>query len=289
MTINFTRKDNIDFQVRSIRLDAANDQFIVNNQLATDDNLYFPFPLKESRSFKVKPRDFQIYLFNKVNYACNDVFEIFVPDNSPSEANKRRLGWLFPIQAIVSDEHDYVENEHFYPYARNAYIKLLNGDYDIAYNSQFASSSDINLETIYGKNTHVLLLYNKYLNIYKTIYGTIFNIQSFLPSFFLYGYNLITSTTFPLFYNSSEAQRPIKNIENHNILILPISTDLKDLTFIYYLFENALPSCNNSLFRFHLIYQVFELLISEVFKLEITNIVEKLKTPRAVYSAAFGT
>ena len=36
------------------------------------------------------------------------------------------MGWIFPIQALLSDEHDYAENTFFLKYAYIAIYLLLN-------------------------------------------------------------------------------------------------------------------------------------------------------------------
>ncbi|WP_148709216.1 hypothetical protein [Pantoea agglomerans] len=40
------------------------------------------------------------------------------------EQVKKRLGWIFPVLALISGEHDYADNEFFIKQAYEAYIYL---------------------------------------------------------------------------------------------------------------------------------------------------------------------
>ncbi|MCO5385371.1 MAG: hypothetical protein NHB14_05855 [Desulfosporosinus sp.] len=60
------------------------------------------------------PDDYLVYGFlNKYGYAENDIFQVVEKNLKRSENGNGRIGWIFPLQALISNEHDFAGNEHF--------------------------------------------------------------------------------------------------------------------------------------------------------------------------------
>src|SRR6185503_6481958 len=59
--------------------------------------------------------------FNKEN----DIFQII------DKAQNKRIGWVYPIQSIISLQHDQAQNKHFLNYSFAAFCNLLSGNFNI--------------------------------------------------------------------------------------------------------------------------------------------------------------
>lgn len=81
------------------------------------------------------------YLFlhnERDEYSENSIFQVYV--------GQQRIGWIFPIQALLSNQHDYVNNPFFLRYAYVAFCLLLN---DIKSKNEKEISSEIFLKDFY--------------------------------------------------------------------------------------------------------------------------------------------
>ena len=60
------------------------------------------------------------YLYNeREDYGENSIYQVFIyPSNT-------RIGWIFPGQALISDQHDYAQDPFFLKYAYVALYKIL--------------------------------------------------------------------------------------------------------------------------------------------------------------------
>lgn len=57
------------------------------------------------------------FLYNNVGVSENSIFKLY--------ADGIRIGWIFPIQSLESQEHDYVQDEFYLKYAYIVVYKLL--------------------------------------------------------------------------------------------------------------------------------------------------------------------
>ena len=64
--------------------------------------------------------DYSVHLFhNDYLNAENDIFQLY------DYSSNTRIGWIFPIQALLSQDHNYAENEHFLKYAYVSFKKIV--------------------------------------------------------------------------------------------------------------------------------------------------------------------
>jgi hypothetical protein len=74
------------------------------------------------------PDRYECFLFeNTYLTAENDVYELY------ENTLDGRIGWIFPVTSLDSNENDFAENGSFKHYRHIAYEKLLVADYQIQY------------------------------------------------------------------------------------------------------------------------------------------------------------
>lgn len=190
---------------------------------------------------------FDIYLFeNDYLSAENDVFEIY------EKTIDERLGWIFPITILESNENDYVNHKNLNDYKHIAYQKLLEYNYSI--DSLEKAGDFIKLSEIYG-NVIICLLHK---NTTSKIAN--FNINNFLLSFYKNGY---------LYFNGSFKSKSIydrtsfvtEKRRNKRIYIENSNFDIFKNGFTKSLFIEHLLQSDNYLVRFIFLYQIIEYFI----------------------------
>lgn len=204
------------------------------------------------------PNKFSIVLLNnqRVEYGENCIYQVMVPNNG----EKTRIGWIFPIQALESSEHDYVENIHFLRYAYVALYKLLDNDIIV---ENRTISGIITLEDIYSMDKTLLVIDSE-----NTSQIPAFSLDHYIVSLFSHGY---TYTGNGNLYDSCEENK------GQYLQLKPLSKTLVELNYVGLLFKNLLPSARDAFYKFHLCYQVIELLISVIFNIEVRRLVDEIK------------
>lgn len=205
-----------------------------------------------------------IFQSNK-HYKESDIFQIY-------EKNvNNRIGWVFPIQALLSNEHSFANNEHFLKYAyiafKNLITKEVNGNFG---KIQVAGKElEMNLDDIYNSSLIILCLCVEQTNKVQN-----FNIDNYLPSLYLNQYYFFndktnvksTHTTLGPFVDDIDMV-PISKKK-----ISSVKVNLLDENFIKFLFKNYLNVDQHPLVEFHLLYQVVELLIEKLLAEELKAI-----------------
>lgn len=84
-----------------------------------EDNLICEYYPELKLDAEYNPQEFECHLLknDREDYSENSIFQVY--------ASKKRIGWIFPIQALMSEQHDYVENRFFLKYAYVACYWLL--------------------------------------------------------------------------------------------------------------------------------------------------------------------
>lgn len=194
------------------------------------------------------------YLFlhnEREEYSENSIFQVYV--------RKQRIGWIFPIQALLSNQHDYVDNQFFLRYAYVASWLLLN---DIKSIDEKEISLEIFLEDFYDDALTILVLDNE--NISKL--EGLFNIEHYTVSLYQYGYSWSGRGNL-----DSQIEKPDKRI-----YLKPIAKELQQTKYIYTMFEKEIPKMQEAFARFHTYYQIVEILISVVFEDKFKRFVDQL-------------
>lgn len=196
------------------------------------------------------PDDFEIYfLYNSNNSISeNSIYNVY--------ADNTRIGWIFPIQSLESREHDYAGNQFYLRYAYIALYKLL---WMISFTDE--EYSDFSILDYFPDNIQ-LLLYD--INNTKSIED--FDISKYTVSLFYNGYSYNGQGN--IFTEIEEADKSIR------IKQLPVP--IRNISYINVLFKELIPLHETSYSKFHLLYQIIEILIGVVFNYKIQELIYEL-------------
>ncbi len=217
------------------------------------------------------PDDYLVYGFlNKYGYAENDIFQVVEKNLKRSENGNGRIGWIFPLQALISNEHDFAGNEHFLKYAFVAFLKLLKADDNIITNEAINETNEINsLRDLYIDDLIILILSKSAIFKIKE-----FELKDYLISLYEYGFYIINSIDdFKSYAEVAYEDDFVKPKEK--IHINPVCSYLKGYDYIYILLKELIYE-KHYLVKFHLLYQVIELMIERVLKEEVKREVIRL-------------
>lgn len=208
-----------------------------------------------------------VFLHNAYFSAENDIFEVYidVPDI--------RIGWILPIQALFSKEHDKAQNEHFLKYAFVAFNKLLLNHENFKNKIQnYTPSSAFTLEDFYPKDLIVLIICKEKKELVQN-----FSIENYLPSLATYGYYN---------YKINDNKKPIENYADIDDYFLNLRKGrqrvaLKKMNILYSenfyireLYKNLLNGILHPLMRFHYLYQIIELMLEDLYEADFNKNIE---------------
>ena len=195
--------------------------------------------------------NFSYELFYNENNCENNIFQVCI--------DSKRIGWIFPINSLLSSEHDYANNKYFLKYAYIAIYLLIR---DINSIDKINLPHNFTLTDYYNKENTIFVIDQENTKQVKD-----FKLENYIVSLFKYGYTYNENSNF----NPS----PIKGTKRLNIR--PLSKELSDNPNINALFINQFTLAkDNEIIKFHICYQIIELLISKVFEHKLQLIIEKL-------------
>ena len=172
----------------------------------------------------------------------------------------RRIGWIFPLQALLSNSHNFANDLHFLRIAYPAFVNLISSE-SITPHKVPKLKDDLCMEDFFSDDSVILILDNEKL---KEIDN--FKIENYIPNLYKYGY-FMQSNKIKL--NRKVLDEFLDEVGSTSIRkrinLSPISTSLKEDTFIYQLFKEQLGDEDHFVMRFYLLYQIVELLIRKVF------------------------
>ena len=238
----------------SLQYEKENNVFYLQNSVGKTICEFWP---KLQLDSEYNPSQYR-YLFlhnEREDYSENSIFQVYV--------DKQRIGWIFPIQALLSDQHDYAGNKFFLRYAYVAVWLLLN---NIKSENEQEISSEIFLDDFYDNSLTLLVLDNE--NISR-LEGT-FGIENYTISLYQYGYSWSGRGNL-----DSQIEKPDKRIH-----LKPIAKELQRTKYIYTMFEKEIPKIQEAFARFHTYYQIVEILISIVFEDKFKTFVDLLKNSK---------
>ncbi|MBU9706003.1 hypothetical protein KSP24_03560 [Paenibacillus sp. AK121] len=201
--------------------------------------------------------DYSIYIFYNNDYIENNIYQVYELEL------KKRIGWVFPIQALISQEHDYSENIHFLRYAFVAFQKLLadQSDCDTKGMTSNKDNKILSLFDFYPQDSFVLIVCNENINAI-----TDFDIKHYYPSLYNQG----------LYAMAGNYGKPVINCDGQKLYIQSVSEHVKNESFLIHLFQELLINEKHHLVKFYLLYQAVELLIEKIFNKEIIDLVEEI-------------
>ena len=224
------------------------------------------YPLPVDQAFKEKQFTC-IPLTSPTKYRENNIFQVFIkPDKE-----KKRIGWIFPVQSLLSNEHSDATNPHFLRYAFVTFRQLVMGecferDFYIELNS---NNTELNIDDIYPTNLIVLSLSNE---TFQDLNG--FDIANYFHSLYSNEYFYCPSSNEII--KSEISPPPLLT----DLYLKRLSKELEDDFFIKALFKDYLRKNSHPLAQFSLLYQVIELMIAKIYNCEIDKLVaESRVTP----------
>lgn len=206
-------------------------------------------------------KDFDIFFLAKKDILENDIFQVF------DEKRSIRIGWCIPINALDSVDHDFSQDIHFQKYAFSAIKNALT----IADNTIFTKTINIDsepqarLSDIFHPNTAILIISRETLGE-----DCEFKISCAVPTLIKYGYIRLSNTT------PNEIALTGVRPENNKIQLKLISPDLKNHQVIDSLLHSAFAYEKKPILCFFYVYQIFELLLEEVYQSEQKKIIDDL-------------
>lgn len=226
--------------------------FILANQSGIEIHIRTPLKLDSTS----KNKKFDVFLLAKKDVKESDIYQVYRKETDT------RIGWAIPVISLDSDLHDYKDNQHFLRYA---YIGIRESLKIV--NSKILSSEilDCALSDIFYEETVLLILS-------KETYGDDFdfNIDRATPSLIKNGYVRLTDR------NPSEIKHKRRGITGQRLYIEEISSDLDNYVSIADLMNTSFAYEEKSVFKFFFLYQIFELLIDDVYKNEQEYLIENL-------------
>ena len=210
---------------------------------------YYP---KLNLNAEFEPSNFRYYLLknDREDYSENSIYQVCV--------FQKRIGWIFPIQALLSDQHAYCENPFFLKYAYVACCLLLN---DIkSENTIFLP--EIELTDFYDESLTLLVLDNDNIKEIKD-----FDIKDYTVSLYQKGYS----------YSASGNLDSEIEVVDKRLNLKSVSEELRKIQYIHTLFAKEIPKEQEAFAKFHIYYQIIEILITIVFEVKFKEFVERLK------------
>lgn len=202
------------------------------------------------------PNNFFYILLTNESPSCteNSIYQVYV--------SEQRIGWIFPIQALVSKEHNYSNDSYFLKYAYVASCLLLEAIKDDDSNE---TPDQLLLEDYYDTQKSILVVDKE--NIAKL---DSFSIENYIVGLYKYGYAYSGKGNIFAEFPGAELRRRLN--------LKAVSSQLTMIPNINYLFKEQLPTAENEVIRFHLCYQIIELLISIVFEDQFQLVLKKIQT-----------
>ena len=235
-----------DAQQFNIRL-SPNDSVIIRSNLQLDSS--------EDCS------DYDLYLLYNDKIAENDIYQVY------DKKADIRIGWIFPVYALVSDSHDYAKNEHFLKYAYVSLMillqyvlsdkELLGGEFDLEHDVEEILKKEYDID-------NMVILVTCCSN---TVNIPNYDISNYIASLYRYGYTFRGS-------GNSDAEK--KQLDKR-INLTSLSKDIKNVQYINSLFVDVLPNLSDALSRFITYYQVVEALIFQIHEDKFYRVINNTK------------
>ena len=217
------------------------------------------YPLEVNNYFD--PENFSLFYLVSHDLKENDIYQVF------DKGRDVRIGWCFPVQALDSKEHSFQDNEHFLRYAYVAATKIFTASPDDLFTNKppLETPSEYKLTDFFTEEVALFVV------SLETLQDTnAFCIRELLPSIYKYGYTRLSSRTTA--HLASFGRRP----ERVRMNLISMSNGIERIDFIEKAYVDLLPYESDPFVSFFYFYQIFELLISQIFTVEQGELVQEL-------------
>jgi hypothetical protein len=223
------------------------------------DDVLLSTPLHLDSAFDEKK--FDVFFLAKKDILESEIFQVY--DNTRGT----RIGWCIPVNALDSTDHDFSSDIHFRRYAFSAIKNALININDSIFTKEIdiGSNFQIRLTDIFHSSTAILIISREKLSADQE-----FEIECAMPSLISYGYVRLS--------NVSPDEITLSGIkpENGRIQLKLISSDLSNHQIIDSLLHSAFAYETKSILCFFYLYQIFELLLAEIYQSEQLKIISYL-------------
>lgn len=214
-----------------------------------------------------------ILLENNFLNAENDVFTLYEHYQNTSGKNEAiRVGWVFPITCLESNDSEFSINPHLHGYLYVAFEHLLKAKSHLkpAVDVRENQSGKYLLSDFYGENTILAVINKMQVPSYQES-----TLQCYIPSFSQYGY--FKRNEFELNHHLDDEKCIYLKQRGRERLYLRRAKNISliDNHFFNDLYAQYFKTISNPLLRFYLNYQVIEHIIGEQFDKDFEKAVEK--------------
>jgi hypothetical protein len=221
-----------------------------------------PFLLPYDQSYD--DANFETFMFSRTEYSENDIFQVY------EKHLDTRIGWIFPLQALQSKQHNYSADIHFLKYAKVAFSHLCNGQINgYKKTPTYPSDGYYDLNSFYHENSFVFVLSKQTLSI-----GSPFDISKYIPFFYSIGFYYQTLRDPATLTQSKYLQYSGEDLKRITLDCIPAT--IQNEQYIYSLLRDTLPYENSRLMAFFHLYQIVELLIDKIFMREQKETAERI-------------
>lgn len=188
---------------------------------------------------------YEIYLLeNSYLNAENDVFEVY-----EDTISDERLGWIFPITILESNENDFREFKNLNNYKFVAYQKLL--ELNIKITIRDNTNEFLKLSEIFANSVVCILCKDTIQKINE------FKFENYLLSLYKYGYLLLGDIPkSKAIYDRTEFLRQMR--QNARVNLTKAKFDITANDFTKSLFLEHLLQSESHIIRFIFLYQIIE-------------------------------
>ncbi len=211
------------------------------------------------RGYETKEFDV-FFLSNQYLNAENDIFEIY------ERQWNRRIGWLFPIQVLESNDNDFANNPHLNKYKYVTFKYLLSQEPTI--NNTYSGNAQYSITDFYNDNIIIFVISRDTIPN-----GSSFSIENHLPSFADYGYYTWNKEHHQLF--PQQRTLALRKRGQKRLTIHQSKQNISENQFLLDLYQRHLKSANHFLLKFILLYQVIEHMMEENFDDDFKKLVDK--------------
>lgn len=224
-----------------------------------DINISIHTPFLVMDDFEEK--DFEIYFLTKKNVKENDIYQAYL------KKFDLRVGWFLPVVSLSSNLHDYADDEHFLKYAYIAIKESINRLDDSLFSCEIPPDIDsLSMVDIFHEDT-VLLVLSK--EVFPDGYK--FDIDRAAPCLVKNGYVQLSSRS------PSDVKHQVELQGNQvRVYLSDISEELDNVALVSELLNKSYCFEESPVFKFFLVYQIFEMLIDNVYKFEQAGLVEEI-------------
>ena len=265
--------------------EVSNTTYLLTEVTSTFNDDEYHFELSDSSGTKVyidyvltayndyKPEDYSLFIFKSwILNSENNIFQAYEKDIN------ERIGWMFPIQSLVSNEHKYVGNSHFLKYAYVAFlILLINREQYETFTPYLQTTDSYRLTEFYGDDIIILVLSNTQIQKLDN-----FHIDNYLTSLYSYSYYYCQPIdNFKEINSRANFQSP----GDTRLILQRNSSYLQGEVYLHRLFKSLLKTEEHPLVRFYLLYQVIELIIEIIFEKSFSDIINNFQnnTDKNIY------